>query len=289
MLIGEESMAKKRTLDALFTVWIEGMYLMFSEIIWELEKLHAAGGRKFRNIVEDRVLGMIEDKDTWIPLDNKDDILLKKNEIMGYLHPLKMGVIKFLDTFPDIDEYKFSGITLELEIIFESIETVPSMFSYAYIKDEIGKNKEDKRVLKKIIFSNDNDSNAQMLMFWRYIIQRFALEILKNLDYCSPKTNEDPICFLRLEEILSCIYIKFKNGEIQPCDIEELFIEYARPVDEAIRRFIRHVQQWMAYHEDIDETKRQASLDLIEKLEILADFYYSLLPATIAISFENEE
>lgn len=282
-------MAKDRTVDVLFTIWIEGMHVMFSEIIWELERLHAVGGSKFRDIVEDRVLGMIEDKDTWIPLDNKDDILLKKNEIVEYLHPLKMGVIKFLDTFPDIDEYKLSGITLELEMIFESIQTVPTMFSYAYIKDEMGKNKEDKRVLKKIILSDDNDSNAQMLMFWRYIIQRFALEILKNLDYCSPKTNEDPSCFLRLEEIFSRIYMKFKNGEIQPCDIEELSIEYARPVDEAIKRFVRHAQQWMAYHENIDEGKRKASLKLIENLKILADFYYSLLPATIAMSFENEE
>ena len=45
----------------------------------------------------------------------------------------------------------------------------------------------------------------------------------------------------------------------------------------------------MAYHKDIDETDRKLSLEFIEKLEILADFYCSLLPATIAMSFENEE
>ena len=71
--------------------------------------------------------------------------------------------------------------------------------------------------------------------------------------------------------------------------MEELSIEYARPVDESIRRFIRHAQQWMIYHEDIDETDRKLSFEFIEKLEILADFYYSLLPAVISMSFENEE
>lgn len=282
-------MSKDRTVDALFRIWIEGMYIMFTDIRWELEKLHAAGGSKFRDIVKDIVLGMIEDQDKWIPLDNKEDILQKKKEVMEYLHPLKMAVLKFLSKFPDIDENELTGITLELETIYESVQTVPTMFSYAYIKDEVVENEDNNQVLKSIIFSDDKDRNTQMLMFWQYIIKRFAFKMLENLDYSSPKTNEYPICFLRLEKILTRTFMKFRNSEIQACSMEELSVEYARPVDEAIRRFIRHAQQWMAYHEDIDESKKQAALDFIEKLKILADFYCSLFPAVVSMSFENEE
>ena len=282
-------MSKDRTVDALFRIWIEGMYIMFTDIRWELEKLHAASGSKFRDIVKDIVLGMIENQDKWIPLDNKEVILQKKKEAVEYLHPLKMAVLKFLSKFPDIDENELTGITLELETIYASVQTVPTMFSYAYIKDEVVENEDNNQVLKSIIFGDDKDSNTQMLMFWEYIIKRFAHKILQILDYSSPKTNEYPICFLRMEAILDRTFKKFRNGEIQASGLEELSIEYARPVDEAIRRFIRHAQQWMAYHEDIDEPKKKAALDFIEKLEILADFYYSLLPATISMSFENEE
>ena len=282
-------MSKDRTVDALFRIWIEGMYIMFTDIRWELEKLHAAGGSKFRDIVNDVVLGMIEDQDKWIPSDNKEDILQKKKEVVEYLHPLKMAVLKFLSKFPDIDENELTGITLELETIYESVQTVPTMFSYAYIKDEVVENEDNNQVLKSIIFSDDKDRNTQMLMFWQYIIKRFAFKMLENLDYSSPKTNEYPICFLRLEKILTRTFMKFRNSEIQSCSMEELSVEYARPVDEAIRRFIRHAQQWMAYHEDIDESKKQAALDFIEKLKILADFYCSLFPAVVSMSFENEE
>ena len=286
IVLGVKRMSKDRTVDALFRIWIEGMYIMFTDIRWELEKLHAAGGSKFRDIVNDVVLGMIEDQDKWIPSDNKEDILQKKKEVVEYLHPLKMAVLKFLSKFPDIDENELGGITLELSTIFGSIQTVPTMFSYAYIKDKIGENKS---LLKNIIFSDDKDGNVQMLMFWKYIIKRFAIKILEKLDYSSPKTNEYPICFLRLEEILTRTFMNFRNSEIQAYSMEELSVEYARPVDEAIKRFIRHVEQWMVYHEDIDEAKSKVSLDFLEKLKILADFYYSLLPATIAMSFENEE
>lgn len=92
-----------------------------------------------------------------------------------------------------------------------------------------------------------------------------------------------------MEAILDRTFKKFRNGEMQASGLEDLSIEYATPVDEAIKRFVRHVEWWMVYHEDIDEQKREASLEFIEKLKILADFYCSLFPAVISMSIEAEE
>ena len=163
------------------------------------------------------------------------------------------------------------------------------MFSYAYIKDEIGEIRDSKKMVTNITFTEDKDSNILMIRFWKNIIQRFAFKIILNIKYRTPETKEYPLCFIRLKEILNCTFKQFRNSEIQACSMEELSVEYARPVDEAIRRFIRHSERWMAYHEDIDETDRKLSLEFIEKLEILAAFYCSLFPATIAMSFESEE
>ena len=280
-------MAKNRMVDSLFTIWIEGMHLMFTSIIRHFGKQDTVGSSELRNVINDTVLGMIEYKDKWIPSDNKDDILKKMNDIMAYLHPLKTEIIKFVAKLPDDD--KNSWISSFLEPIFGSIQTAPTMFSYAYIKDEIRELPDSKKIVTAITFSKDKDSNILMLMFWKHIIRMSAFYVILNIKYYAPETEESPICFIRLKEILNRSLYHFKQNTIRNCDLEELSTEYARPVDEAIRRFIRHAQQWMRYHEDIDEIKKKVALDYIEKLEILADFYYSLLPATIAISFESEE
>lgn len=280
-------MAKDRTVDVLFTIWIEGMHLMFVNIVRHFGKQDTVGGSELRNIVNDTVLGMIENHDKWIPSDNEDDIFKKMNEIMEYLQPLKINIINFVNRFPDDDKNEW--ISFCLDPIFGSIQTAPTMFSYAYIKDEIGENRDSKKMVTTVTFTEDKDSNILMIRFWKNIVRMFDFEIILNIKYRAPETKEYPLCFIRLKEILNRTFKQFRNSEIQACSIEELSVEYARPVDEAIRRFIRHAQQWMAYHKDIDETDRKLSLEFIEKLEILADFYCSLLPATIAMSFENEE
>ena len=280
-------MAKKRTIDALFTIWVEGMHLMFVDIVRHFGKQDTVGGSELRNIVNDTVLGMIENQDKWIPSDNEDDIFKKMNEIMEYLQPLKIKIINFVNRFPDDDKNEW--ISFSLDPIFGSIQTVSTMFSYAYIRDEIGEIRDSKKRVTTITFTEDKDSNILMMKFWKYIIQRFAFKIILNIKYRAPETKEYPLCFIRLKEILTRTFRQFRNGEIEASSMEKLSIEYARPVDESIRRFIRHAQQWMVYHEDIDETDRKLSFKFIEKLEILADFYYSLLPAVISMSFENEE
>lgn len=280
-------MAKNKTVDALFTIWVEGMHLMFVDIVRHFGKQDTVGGSELRNIVNDTVLGMIENQDKWIPSDNEDDIFKKMNEIMEYLKPLKIKIINFVNRFPDDDKNEW--ISFSLDPIFGSIQTVPTMLSYAYIKDEIGEIGGSKKMVTNITFIEDKDCNILMIKFWKYIIQRFAFKIILNIKYRAPETKEYPLCFIRLKEILTRTFKQFRNCEIQASSMEELSIEYARPVDESIRRFIRHAQQWMIYHEDIDETDRKLSFEFIEKLEILADFYYSLLPAVISMSFENEE
>ncbi|GEM_PF-5719385 len=280
-------MAKDRTVDVLFTIWIEGMHLMFVDIVRHFGKQDTVGGSELRNIVNDTVLGMIENQDKWIPSDNEDDIFKKMNEIMEYLQPLKIKIINFVNRFPDDDKNEW--ISFSLDPIFGSIQTAPTMFSYAYIKDVIGEIGGSKKMVTNITFTEDKDSNILMIKFWKYIIQRFAFKIILNIKYRAPETKEYPLCFIRLKEILTRTFKQFRNSELQLCDMEGFSINYARPVDEAIRRFIRHAQQWMVYHEDIDESKKKAALDFIEKLEILADFYCSLFPAVIAMSFESKE
>lgn len=280
-------MAKNRIVDALFTIWVEGMHLMFVDIVRHFGKQDTVGGSELRNIVKDKVMGMIENQDKWIPSDNEDDIFKKMNEIMEYLQPLKSKIINFVNRFPDDDKNEW--ISFSIDPIIGSIQTAPTMFSYAYIKDEIGDIRDSNKMVTTITFTEDKDSNILMIKFWKYIIQRFAFKIILNIKYRAPETKEYPLCFIQLKEILNRTFKHFRTGKIQACSMEELSVEYARPVDEAIRRFIRHAQQWMAYHEDIDETDRKLSLEFIEKLEIIADFYYSLFPAVIVMSFENVE
>ena len=273
--------------DNLFTLWWQGTYVMFRDIINLVEETNPRSGDSIRKRVFERLDPILDHKDTWMPDDIREDIIKVASKMSDYMLPLIDPLERYAKDSTMITEEQLQGIELQLHVIFAAIDALPTLFSYTYTMDKVKAGKVDGTEPQDIILGKDKYKNILTLLFWLQTIKVVAKEILLQLNYRNEVTGDFPRCMKQLTNILEFHVEQFKRNAIPYADVVTLEVQWGIPVCEAMERFSRHVQRWIQHKAKVDKSTERRCLKLLDMLKEAADYYKILFPGMITMEFQE--
>lgn len=273
--------------DDLFTLWWQGTYVMFREIITLVEETKPRSGDIIRSRINERLDHILDHKDTWMPNDTREDIIKVASKMSDYMFPLIEPLETYAKESTKITEEQLQGIELQLYVIFAAIDALPTLFSYTYTMEKVKAGKVDGTEPQDIILGKDKYKNILTLLFWLQTIEVVAKEILLQLNYRNEVTGDFPRCMKQLTNILEFHVEQFKRNAIPYADVVTLEVQWGIPVCEAMERFSRHVQRWIQHKAKVDKSTERRCLKLLDMLKEAADYYKILFPGVITMEFQE--
>ncbi|WP_127147961.1 hypothetical protein [Veillonella sp. VA139] len=273
--------------DNLFTLWWQGTYVMFHDIITLVEETNPRSGDNIRKRIYERLDHILDHKDTWMPDDTREDIIQVASKMSDYMLPLIEPLERHAKESTKITEEQLQGIELQLYVIFAAIDALPTLFSYTYTMEKVKAGKVDSKEPQDIILEKDKHKNILTLLFWLQTIEVVAKEILLQLNYRNEVTGDFPRCMKQLTKILEFHVEQFKGNTIPYADVPTLELQWGVPVCEVVERFSRHVQRWIKHKVNVNTSTERHCLKLLETLKVAADYYKILFPGMIAMDFQE--
>lgn len=273
--------------DDLFTLWWQGTYVMFREIITLVEETKPRSGDIIRSRINERLDHILDHKDTWMPNDTRGDIIKVASNMSDYIFPLIEPLETYAKESTKITEEQLQGIELQLYVIFAAIDALPILFSYTYTMEKVKVGKVNSAEPQDIIMGRDKQKNILTLLFWLQTIEVVAKEILLQLNYRNEVTGDFPRCMKQLTNILEFHVEQFKRNAIPYADVVTLEVQWGIPVCEAMERFSRHVQRWIQHKAKVDKSTERRCLKLLDMLKEAADYYKILFPGMITMEFQE--
>lgn len=273
--------------DNLFTLWWQGTYVMFRDIITLVEETNPRSGDSIRKRIYERLDHILDHKDSWMPNDTRKDIIKVASKMSDYLFPLIDPLESYTKESTKITEEQLQGIVLQLHVMFASIDALPTLFSYTYTMEKVKAGKVNGAELQDIILCKDKHKNILTLLFWLQTIEGVAKEILLQLNYRNEVTGDFPRCMKQLSNILEFHVEQFKSNAIPYADVPTLELQWGVPVCEVVERFSRHVQRWIHHKAIVDKSTERRCLNLLDMLKEAADYYKILFPGMITMEFQE--
>lgn len=273
--------------DDLFTLWWQGTYVMFRDIISLVEETNPRSGGSIRKRIYERLDPILDHKDSWMPDDTREDIIQVASKMSDYMFPLIDPLEEYAKESTKITEEQLQGIELQLHVIFAAIDALPTLFSYTYTMEKTKAGKIDGMEPQDIILGKDKYKNILTLLFWLQTIEVVAKEILLQLNYRNEVAGDFPRCMNQLSHILEFHVEQFKSNAIPYADVVTLELQWGVPVCEAMERFSRHVQRWIKHKANVNTSTERHCLKLLETLKVAADYYKILFPGMIAMDFQE--
>lgn len=271
----------------LFTLWWQGTYVMFRDIITLVEETNQRNASIIRSMINEKLEHILDDKDTWMPDDTREDIIKVASKINEYVFPLIDPIERSAKESTKITQEQLQSIELQLYIIFAAIEALPTLFSYTYTMEKIKAGKLTSAEPQDIITGRNKQKNILTLLFWLQTIEVVAKEILLQLNYRNEVTRDFPRCMKQLSKILEFHVEQFKGNVIPYADVPTLELQWGVPVCEVVERFSRHVQRWIKHKANVNTSTERHCLKLLETLKVAADYYKILFPGMIAMDFQE--
>lgn len=273
--------------DDLFSLWWQGTYVMFRDIITLVEETNPRNAGIIRSMINEKLEHILDDKDTWMPDDTREDIIKVASKMHDYVSPLIDPIEKYAKESTKITQEQLQSIELQLYIIFATIEALPTLFSYTYTMEKARIGKVNGAEPQDIILGKDKQKNILTLLFWGQTIEIVAKEVLLQLDYRNEVTQDFPRCMTQLSNILDFHLDQFKGNAIPYADVVTLEVQWGLPVCEAVGRFSRHVKRWMKHEANVDTSTERHCLKLLDLLKVVADYYKILFPGMIAMDYQE--
>lgn len=273
--------------DNLFTLWWQGTYVMFRDIISLVEETNPRSGDIIRSRINEKLEHILDHKDTWMPNDTREDIIRVASKMHDYVSPLIDPIEKYAKESTKITQEQLQGIELQLYVIFAGIEALPTLFSYTYTMEKAKAGKVNSAEPQDIIMGRSKQKNILTLLFWLQTIEVVAKEILLQLNYRNEVTGDFPRCMKQLSNILEFHVEQFKGNAIPYADVPTLELQWGVPVCEVVERFSRHVQRWIQHKANVDKSTERRCLKLLDMLKVAADYYKILFPGTISMEFQE--
>ena len=280
-------MIRNTLTDDLFTLWWQGTYVMFRDIITLVEETNPKSGDIIRKRIYERLDHILDHKDSWMPDDTRKDIIKVASKMSDYMFPLIDPLERYAKESTKITEEQLQGIVLQLHVIFAAIDALPTLFSYTYTMEKARARKVNGAEPQDIILGKDKQKNILTLLFWVQTIEIVAKEVLLQLDYRNEVTQDFPRCMTQLSNILDFHLEQFKGNAIPYADVITLEVQWGLPVCEAVGRLSRHVQRWIKHEANIDASTERHCLKLLDLLKVVADYYKILFPGMISMEFQE--
>ena len=108
--------------DDLFSLWWQGTYVMFRDIITLVEETNPRNAGIIRSMINEKLEHILDDKDTWMPDDTREDIIKVASKMHDYVSPLIDPIEKYAKESTKITQELLQSIELQLYIIFYLIK-----------------------------------------------------------------------------------------------------------------------------------------------------------------------